>query len=76
MGLDVQSINHYVHFTVYILACYDVSKPMKPLTIRKSLIYVHSSMTNCLSLEDPALSATACREILRSVVDPCMALFL
>lgn len=35
MGFDLQSINHHVHFVMYILTWYDVSKLIKLLKIRK-----------------------------------------
>jgi len=35
MGFVAQSINHRVHFVMYILTWYDVSKLIKPLKIRK-----------------------------------------
>jgi hypothetical protein len=33
-------------------------------------------MANCFPLEDPEMSAIACAEILRDVVDPCMGQLL
>jgi hypothetical protein len=39
-------------------------------------MYFHSGMANCFPLEDPEMSAVACTEILRSVVDPCKAQLL
>jgi len=35
MSFVVQSVSHHVHFVMYILTCYDVSKLIKPLKIRK-----------------------------------------
>jgi hypothetical protein len=46
MGFDVQSINHHVHFVMYILTWYDVSKLTKPLKIRKySCIFIQAWQT-------------------------------